>query len=84
IVIITGIMLFRETRKSEKPENRLKGTLFLIAVLSYAIGAIIDSALHLNLIFLLIVRIALASAAFEIYAAFAMPKWIKNFFLGEE
>ena len=84
VVIITGIMFFRETRKSEKPENRLKGTLFLIAVLSYAIGAIIDSALHLNLISLLIVRILLASSAFEIYGAFAMPKWIKKLFLREE
>ena len=84
ILIIVGILFFRETRKSEKPENRLKGTLYIISVLSYVIGAILDSVMPLSLIILLIVRILLVSAAFEIYGAFAMPKWIKKLFLREE
>jgi len=83
-VIITGILFFRESRKSKTPEVRLKGTFFLISVLSYATGAILDAVLPLTSISLLIVRVLLASAAFEIYCSFAMPNWIKNFFLREE
>jgi len=83
-VIITGILFFLGSRKSEQPDVRLKGILFIISVLSYASGAIIDSALPLALILLVLVRILLLSSSIEIYMAFAMPHWVRKLFLKEE
>ncbi|MFX1392453.1 MAG: hypothetical protein ACFFAH_02660 [Promethearchaeota archaeon] len=84
ILIMISILFFRESRKSQNQENRLRGTLYLISGLSFVTGAILDAILPLSFILLLIVRILLASAAFEIYSAFAMPKLIKKIFLKEE
>ena len=84
VVIITGILFYLGSRKSPQPENRLKGLLFLISVLSYATGAILDSSLPLNLIVLVVVRILLLSSSIEVYMAFAMPKWVRKLFLKEE
>lgn len=81
LAFIFAIFFFREARKSEKPEIRLKGTLYFISILLFAIGSILDALLQLSLILLVIVRILLTLSAFETYLAFVMPKWAKKLFL---
>ncbi|MFX1444986.1 MAG: hypothetical protein ACFFHV_16360, partial [Promethearchaeota archaeon] len=84
LVFIFAIFFAREARKSKDTEIRLKGTLYFIAILFYTLGSLLDAILPLSLILLVIVRILLALSAFETYMAFAMPKWVKKFFLRQD
>ena len=82
-VFITGFLFFRESRKSQDPEIRLKGLLFFLSSTSFVIASILDT-LPLNIVIIILVRILLVLAAIEVYGAFLLPEWMKNLFLKEE
>ena len=67
--------------KSDDPEITLKGKFFIVAFVSWAIGAVMDAALPLNIVTLTIARIILISSAIEFYIGFILPKIVKKLFL---
>ena len=82
-VLITGFLFFRESRKSNDPEIRLKGSLFVAGSTSFVVASILDT---FNLVFiaLITVRIIFIFSAVAIYGAFLLPDWIKKLFLKED
>ena len=82
-VFITGFLFFRDSRKSQDSEIRLKGLLFFISSTSFVIASILDT-LPLNIIIIIIVRVLLVLAAIEVYGAFLLPDWMKKLFLKQE
>jgi len=81
--VITGFLIAIKSIKSEIPEHKLRGIFLIIAIISFVIGSIIDSALELNFSTLIITRLILISSAFEFYCAFVLPKWLKKIALKE-
>ena len=80
VLLITGILFYRESHKSDNPEIKLKGTLFLIGLISFMSGAIlfvITGIAFVPLIFFI-------PCAFLIYGAFILPEWMKKIFLKEQ
>jgi len=84
ILLTTGIQFARNSLRSDDPEMKLKGRLLIVAFISYSVGAILDSALPLDVITLPITRIILISSAIEFYGGFILPNWMKKLFLKEE
>jgi len=82
-VLITGFLFFRESSKSNDPEIKLKGKLFVVSSTSFAIASILDT-LALNFVALIIVRMVFIFSAVAVYGAFLLPDWMKNLFLKEE
>jgi hypothetical protein len=80
-VLITGVLFGRESMKSDDPEITLKGKFLIVAFVSWAIGAVMDAALPLNIVTLTIARIILISSAIEFYIGFILPKIVKKLFL---
>jgi hypothetical protein len=80
ILVITGFLFYLESHKSDNPEIRLKGTLFLLGLISFMLGAImfvITGIAFVPLIFFI-------PSAFLIYVAFIPPDWLKKIFLKEK
>ena len=84
IVCITGVLFARESLKSENPESKLRGKFLLLAFLSWTFGGILDSAINLNEISLVIVRILLISSSIEFYIGMILPDSIKKIFLKKQ
>ncbi|TFG04070.1 MAG: hypothetical protein EU539_11645 [Promethearchaeota archaeon] len=78
---ITGLLFARESLRSENEEIRLKGKFLLIAFISFAVGAFFESAMVLNEITLVIIRIIVLTAAFEFYIGFTLPSIVKKAFI---
>ncbi len=83
IFSITGILFARESLKSDNPEAKLKGKIFIVAVLSFTIGATLDALrrripAELLPLLLIITRIILTSSSIEFYFSFILPDWIKK------
>lgn len=83
VVIITGILFTTKTMKLDNPEVQWRGRFLLIAFLSFASGALIDS-LPLNPITLVLARLLLISSAFEYYLAFFLPGRMANWLTRKE
>jgi hypothetical protein len=83
-VLITGVLFGRESMKSDDPEITLKGKFLIVAFVSWAIGAVMDAALPLNIVTLTIARIILISSAIEFYIGFILPKIVKKLFLNKK
>lgn len=66
-------------KKSESKKTRWNGFFFLLATILYAIGAIIDGIVILNIIDLIIVRTILLFAGISFYLGLIMPEWFKKF-----
>lgn len=77
-LIVTGVILGRESIKSENAEIKWKGWFLLIAFISWSVGAIFDAALPLNFITLTIARLILISSAIEFYLGFILPDFVKK------
>jgi len=84
ITLITGILFARESLKSDNPNTRAKGKLLVVAFVSYVVGAILDSAIPLNLITLPITRMIMVISSITFYGGFILPNWIKKFVLKDE
>ncbi len=80
-LLIPGILIARESIKSEDKEIKLKGRFLLAAFISWTIGAIMDAALQPNIITLTIARLILISSALEFYTGFLLPEKVKKIFL---
>jgi hypothetical protein len=80
-VLIPGILIARESLKSDDREINLKGRFLLAAFISWTIGAMMDAALEPNIITLTIARLILISSALEFYTGFLLPEKVKNIFL---
>ncbi len=81
--LVTGFLFFRESKKSQDPEIKLKGKLFFVGVILFVTGSIVD-ALNTILTILLIIRVILMVSAFFIYMGFLIPDWMKNLLLKEK
>lgn len=79
--LIPGILIARESLKSEDREIKLKGRFLLAAFISWTIGAVMDAALQPNIITLTIARLILISSALEFYTGFLLPEKVKKIFL---
>ena len=82
VIFSTGIIFAVHSIRSDNPEYRLRGVFIFITLITFVIGAILDT-LELDIIFLTIVRLIMISSAVEFYIAFVMPKWVKKLFLKE-
>ncbi len=79
ILFFSGILFYRESHKSDNPEIKLKGTLFIIGLILFITGAIlfvITGIAFLPLIFFI-------PSVFLVYGAFILPEWMKKIFLKE-
>jgi len=83
MVLITGILIWKESLKSSDPEVRLKAKLLLAAVFSFVTGCILEILSDVSIILLIIGRLILISAAIEFYLGWILPDWIKNRLLKE-
>ncbi len=83
MVLITGILIWKESLKSSDPEVKLKAKLLLAAVFSFVTGCILEIFSDLSIILLIIGRLILISAAIEFYLGWILPDWIKNRLLKE-
>ncbi len=77
-VLITGIIFARNSMRSEDPSIQWKGRFFLIAIISFAVGAFLDAILTFTPLELVIVRLLLISSAIEYYLGFFLPDPIAN------
>ena len=73
IVIITGILFSIKSIKSADAKIAWKGRLFLLAILCFAAGAILDMGITINPILLVIDRIILMTSAVLFYLGFLLP-----------
>lgn len=74
LILVTSILFFRESHKSENKEVRLKGTLFLLGIL-VLVGSMLIFSITGNSIFVLIFMIP---AILFFYGSLAMPEWVKK------
>ena len=81
IVVITGFLFANLSLKSKDPEVKLKGKLLLIAYITFAVGALLDSSIPLNEVLIIVTRLILIVSAFCWYGGFILPKWMKKFLL---
>ena len=80
ISIVSVILFYRESHKSDNAQTRLRGTLFLTAIIFVILGAffhIITGNAFLTLIFFLL-------ASISYYTALLTPEWMKKLFIKEE
>ena len=73
-----GIIVARDSLKSEDREIRFKGKCLIIAFIIFPIVGIIDGALEFDAIGLIIVRSLLMLSAVMCYIGFFVPKFIKK------
>ncbi|MFX1444069.1 MAG: hypothetical protein ACFFHV_11690 [Promethearchaeota archaeon] len=76
--LITGILLARESLRSEDKRIQLKGKFLLLGFTSFTVAAIFDAAIPMDPILLAIIRTVLIMSAFEYYLGFLLPDWIAD------
>jgi len=81
IFMITGIIMGKESLKSENKEINLKGKFLILAFLSFLIGTLLELFLPLHPVGIMIIRFILISSAMEYYIGFTMPNSIKKIIL---
>ena len=74
ISLVFTIMFYRESRKSDNPEIRLRGTLFLAAFILIIIGGISHMITGLAIIVLMFV----IAVSICYYTALLTPEWMKK------
>ncbi len=80
---ITFILFARESLRSENPETKLKGKLFLAAIITFVIGSGLEIiALPgfpsiMSTIFVIIARSIMILTSIEFYGALILPEWMK-------
>jgi len=81
---ITGILLGRESRKSDLKESKIRGLFLYYTFISWLVATMIDVAIELTTITLPIIRMILITSNFAAYIGFLMPKFMKKIFIKEE
>jgi hypothetical protein len=79
VVLITGILFFRASVRSEKDEIKLKGRLILIGLILFMIGGFTPYIIF-SLVSLVIARIFLVFSSVTLYMGFLLPNWVKKLF----
>jgi hypothetical protein len=82
--LITFLIFANESRKSEDPELKLKGKFLMIAFITYAACAVLDSFFLFQPVIIVIVRLLLISSAIEFYFGWILPQPVKKFLIKEE
>ena len=80
-MLITGILFGKASLKVDDAEIKLKGTLLILAFISFVLGAILEILSGLSIVILIIARLILISSSFEFYGGFILPEWMKTLFL---
>ncbi|MHA1689855.1 MAG: hypothetical protein ACTSYC_08690 [Promethearchaeota archaeon] len=83
LVILTGLPFATTSMRANAKNIQLKGKFILLALISFAIGALIPYIVY-NIPALVISRLILVSCAFEFYIGFLLPKWAEKLFLRKE
>ncbi|MFW9942804.1 MAG: hypothetical protein ACFFFT_17345 [Candidatus Thorarchaeota archaeon] len=83
-IIITSIWFNIKCFKSDDAEVRLKGIFLMIGLILYAIGAIADGFIPLDLVTLPIIRIILIISMIMYYHAWILPTYAKKLILKKE
>lgn len=83
VILITGIIFANASIKAPDPNIKWKGRFFLIGIVSFTIGALLDTVLTFTPLDLVLVRLLLVSSSIEYYLGFFLPesiakKLIKN------
>lgn len=77
-IVVSPITFGRKSYKSSDPEIKFKGMFLIIAPIVWAIGALLDSTIPLNLITLPITRVILVISSFLFLFGNILPKGVKN------
>jgi hypothetical protein len=80
-VVIMGLLIARESFKSDSKEVKLKGKFLMIAFISLLIGAAMDTILPITFITFPIIRLILITSAIEFYFGYFLPFWLKSVLL---
>ncbi|HEY0089297.1 MAG TPA: hypothetical protein VGB37_10660 [Candidatus Lokiarchaeia archaeon] len=83
VILIAGMLISKESLRSEKSDIRLKGQFLFLAFVLSCIGAFADATLPLTLLTILIVRLILITGSIMFYLGFLLPKWLKKLILKE-
>ncbi|TXT61659.1 MAG: conserved membrane protein of unknown function [Promethearchaeota archaeon] len=83
IILVSGILISKESFKSEDLDIQLKGKFLLSAFIIWVIAAFADAVLPLTIITLTIIRILLILSSMLFYLGFILPDAVKNVFLKE-
>ena len=78
IVLITGILLARQSFDSGNPEIELKGRFLILSICSLVVGAILDMFSSMSIFILLLGKICLVASSLEFYCGFFLPNWVKK------
>ena len=81
--LITFLLFANQSRKSDDPELSLKGKFLIVAFLTYAACAILDSFFLFSAVIVVIVRLLLMSSAIEFYFGWILPESVKKLFIKE-
>jgi hypothetical protein len=76
VIFLTGMVIAFHSIKADEIEYKLRGYFLLITLVCFVIGAIFDSSLDLDIIWLTIIRLVLIISAICFYLAFMMPNWL--------
>ncbi len=81
ILLVTGVKFGKASLTPDAtPDVRLKGKLLIAAIITWAVGALLDSAIPLNLLTLPITRILLISSSILFLGGWILPDWMKKLF----
>ncbi len=85
LFFITGLHFTYLTYKSKNPENVLRAKFLFVAIISYTLGALLDSVMAALLpeviIITIIAKVILITSSIEFYISFILPDWVKRIFL---
>ena len=81
VVLVCGTLIVRQSLKSDKPELKLRGKLFLPAFYIFVISGVLDAVAPLNTITLPLNRILFILSGVLFYMGFILPNWTKKLFL---
>ena len=80
-LLITGILIMLDSRKSEHRDTRFKGYLILLGFVLFVTGSIFDTAITLTPITLPIIRIIVIMGGIVFFLGFLMPEKLKQHLL---
>ncbi len=81
VLLVTGVKFGKASLTPDAaPDVRLKGKLLISAIIIWAVGALLDSAIPLNLVTLPITRILLITSSILFLGGWILPNWMRKLF----
>ncbi len=81
---IPGFLFAHRGLKSDDPEIKLKGRFLLLALILFAVAAVLEVVAPWTVVVVISVRILLILSSFAFYYGFVLPNFIKKLFLNVE